>query len=395
MKRTNLLVEGLKLALRNWPCVVWAYAVNLIFGMLAGVPFAAGMASYLDHSLAAQRIAGTIDIATLGELGIHLRDSGFFPIVVHTSGWLNLLQLLLLFVLFAGSTFVFVSAEPPWISVLLRGGVAYFFRFMRAAILAGCFGGVLLGILLSLRAVIMAQADAVYAGGKGLFYCRLWSGVVVLAVALLVRLWWDLVEVYIVRNGMDGERTVRRALLPAWRLLSRNFVRTFGSFLLVGAAGVGALGVCLYVWQQLVPARQIWLAFLLAQTGLFMLLASRFWQRGLETTLVMSLAPAVLAPPIVVEEEMVAVVEEEAPALGKVEIPVALPEPTLRDLVLKLQNEPWANPQPLPLPPQPALTQGKDPSPPASLIDQHATKYPLGGAGSTEDGKEKPPEPAQ
>ncbi len=59
----NLLVQGFQLVLRNWPCVVWAYAVNLVFGLLAGVPFATGLASYLDHSLAAQRIAGTIDIS--------------------------------------------------------------------------------------------------------------------------------------------------------------------------------------------------------------------------------------------------------------------------------------------------------------------------------------------
>jgi hypothetical protein len=208
MKRTNLLVRGFRLALRNWPCVVWAYAVNLIFGLLAGVPFTAGLASYLDHSLAAQRIAGTIDIASLGELGIHLGDSGFFPIVVHTAGWLNLLQLLLLFVLFAGSVFVFVSGEPPRISVLLRGGAAYFFRFVRAAILAGCGGAVVLAILLSLRAALLAQADEIYVG-SWMFYCRLLTGAVVLLAGLLIRLWWDLVEVYIVRNAMRGERSAR------------------------------------------------------------------------------------------------------------------------------------------------------------------------------------------
>jgi hypothetical protein len=65
----------------------------------------------------------------------------FFPIAIHTAVWLNLLQLLVLFVLFAGTVFVYVSAEPPRLSVLLRGGVAYFWRFVRAAILAGCIAG--------------------------------------------------------------------------------------------------------------------------------------------------------------------------------------------------------------------------------------------------------------
>jgi hypothetical protein len=104
------------------------------------------------------------------------------------------------------------------------------------------------------------------------------SGVVVLLVALVLRLWWDLVEVYIVRNAMDGERRVHVALLPALRLLFRYFFRTFGSFLVAGVAGVAALALCLYSWKAL-PARQVWIAALLAQLGLFLLLAGRFWQR--------------------------------------------------------------------------------------------------------------------
>jgi len=117
----NLLAKGFQLVLRNWPCVLWVYAVNLFFALLAAVPFATGLGSYLDHSLAAQKIAGTIDIASISELALHIRDTSFFPMVMHTAGWLGLFQVLALFFLFAGSMFVFVAAEPPLFSVLLRG----------------------------------------------------------------------------------------------------------------------------------------------------------------------------------------------------------------------------------------------------------------------------------
>ncbi len=113
------------------------------------------------------------------------------------------------------------------------------------------------------------------------------SPAVILLVALLLRLWWDLVEVYVVRNAMDGERRVHLALLPAFRLLFRNFFRTFGSFLLTGLAGLTALALCLALWKAL-PAHQVWIAALLVQLGLFLLLVSRFWQRGLEAALVMA-----------------------------------------------------------------------------------------------------------
>ena len=389
----NLLVQGFQLVLRNWPCVVWVYAVNLFLALLASVPFATGLGGYLDHSLAAQKIAGTIDITYILELALHIRDTGFSPMVMHTAGWVGLLQLLVVFYLFAGSVFVFVAAEPPQLSVLLRGGVAYFWRFVRAAVLAGGSAAIILCVLLAMRAGLLARLDAVYVERRMFLYSAI-SGAVVLLVALLLRLWWDLVEVYVVRNAMDGEHKVHLALLPAFRLLFRNFFRIFGSFLLTGIAGVAALALCLALWKAL-PAHQVWLAALLAQLGLFLLLASRFWQRGLEATLVM-----VLDPPLVVSEELmpdeplttdvIAALEglALAPDAG---VPQGLSEPTLRDLVAKLQTEPWANPDALPAPPRPfpepeAAWSAPLPPRPAevmdpsvSLLDRHETKFPLGG----------------
>jgi hypothetical protein len=396
MKRPlpNLLVQGFLLALRNWPFVVWAYAVNLFFGLLAGVPFAAGLAPFLDHSLAAQRIAGTVDLTYLGELAIHLRDTSFFPIALHTAGWLNLLQLLVLFLFFAGTIFVYVSAEPPRLSVLLRGGVAYFWRFVRAGILVGCIAGLILGVLFAARAALLARASAVYFDRK-LFYYSAISGAVLLLVALLLRVWFDLVEVYIVRNAMDGERRAHRALLPALQILFRYFFRTAGSFLLIGVAGLSALALCLYLWKELVPAHQVWIACLLAQIGLFLLLASRFWQRGLGAALVMS-----ADPPIVAVEEIAAMEEEDTPALAGVAGLPGLSEPTLRDLVIKLRSEPWANPEVTPRPtPRPAPDLGSDPAPaelnepPLSIFDRHATKFPLGGPSA--DKEPGPPAPIE
>jgi hypothetical protein len=215
---------------------------------------------------------------------------------------------------------------------------------------------------------------------------------------LLLRLWWDLVEVYVVRNAMDGEHRVHLALVPALRLLFRNFFRLFGSFLLAGIAGVAALALCLALWKAL-PAHQVWVAALLAQLGLFLLLASRFWQRGIEATLVM-----VLDPPLVISEElllpdepltteMIAAIEGLAP-VPEVRVPAAQSEPTLRDLVAKLKTEPWANPEGLPAPPRPlpgteagsvllpakpGEVPGEFNDPSVSLLDRHETKFPLGG----------------
>ena len=112
-----------------------------------------------------------------------------------------------------------------------------------------------------------------------------------------------------------------------------------------------------------------------------------------------------LDPPFVVSEElmpdeplttdMIAVIEGLAPA-PDVGVPAALAEPTLRDLVAKLQTEPWANPDGLSAPPPRSFPnpgaasvplpvkpeEVNDPS--VSLLDRHETKFPLGGVSPDE-----------
>ena len=317
---------------------------------------------------------------------------------IHTAGWVNLLQLMLLFVFFAGSVFIFVSAEPPRLSVILRGGVAYFWRFVRAAILAGGISAVILGILGAIRAAGLARADALYVERQMFLFTTI-SGFVVLLVALLLRLWWDLVEAYVVRNAMDGEGRVHQALVPAFRLLFRHFFRIFGSFLLVGICGVCGFALCLFLWR-LLPAHQVWVAALLAQIGLFLLLASRFWQRGLEAALILAADPPIVVADQLAAEEMDM---EAIPSIAGEDVPVVhgaaaltgLSEPTLRDLVAKLRTQPLANPEAMPGPSWPSIeAEGVSaPSPGGqetydpliSRLDRHETKFPLGGVAPTKE----------
>jgi hypothetical protein len=268
--------------------------------------------------------------------------------------------------------------------VLLRGGVAYFWRFVRATCVAACIAGLILGVLIASRVALLARLSAVYVERRMFLYSVI-SAAVVLLVALLIRLWLDLVEVYIVRNAVDGEHRVRNALLPALRLLYRYFFRTVGSFFLTGLLGVSALAACLYLWNEFVPAQQVWIGFLLAQVGLFLLLASRFWQRGIEVSLALA-----ADPPIVAVDEVVEIAEEDIPVTMGAESLAGLSEPTLRDLVQKLRTEPWANPDVVSGSQTGRPARPADPSrrnePEISPLDRHAQKFPLGGLSSDEEG---------
>ena len=146
------------------------------------------------------------------------------------------------------------------------------------------------------------------------------SGAVVLLAALLVRLWWDLVEVYIVRNAMDGELQVRHALLPAFRLLVRHFFRAAGCFF---GWCRGRERICLLPLSLETPPRTSGLDRLFAgQLGLFLLLSSRFWQRGIEAALVMSADPPMLAA-----EEIAAIIEEDEPTPAEIDVLAGMPNP--------------------------------------------------------------------
>jgi len=243
--------------------------------------------------------------------------------------------------------------------------------------MVGSVASCILGLLLIARAALLARLALVYPGRTVFVYAAI-TGAVVFLAALLFRLWLDLVEVYVVRHALDGELRVHRSLLPACRLLGRYFFRIFGSFLLTGVAGVGALGGCLLLWKSL-PANLVWLAALLAQVGLFLLLASRFWQRGLEAALVL----AAYAPSIGIEavsEETVAVMQpEQVVSVEGVAGITGLAEPTLSELVQKLRTEPWAAKGG-----QVAVLGESEPVVETPL-DRHTAKFPLGGATPKEE----------
>jgi hypothetical protein len=147
------------------------------------------------------------------------------------------------------------------------------------------------------------------------------SGGVILAAALMLLLWADLVEVYTVRNSMLGNPRVRQALLPALRILGRQFLRILPGFLFAGVLGGSLLAASLFLWKTLVLSNHLWLAYTAAQIGLLLLLTTRFWQHGMETALIVA-------------------VERSGGAAARFH----QYEPTLQDLVLKLKEQPWAKP---------------------------------------------------
>jgi hypothetical protein len=387
-QKSNLLADGWQIALDNWRCIFWLYVLNLIFGLLSGIPLSAGLAPYLDHSLASRQIAGNLDAAYLGELALHLSRDHLFVGAGSGALGLSVIEFLAMILLVGGTIRIYLVGEPPRLPVLLARGSEYFWRMVRVSLLFALIAGLVLGGLIWARGALLARANEVYVE-RTMFLFSAASAAFVLLVALLLRLWFDLVEIYAIRNAGMGNRRIRQAVLPALRLLLRNFWWTFASFLLIGLLGAGALAACIFLWKDLVPPDQVWLAAPVAQLGLLLLLAARYWQRAMQVSLVLG-AEFPLARSAKLEAA-----QSAAPAAQPLGDPA---EPTLRDLVLKLQREPLAKPETI-APPNSALfpetslwpwSRTGDSRPPQdSLLQEHQKKAPLPG-GADADSVDSP-----
>jgi hypothetical protein len=343
--RPGIFLGGLRLLLANKRTLLWSYLALLFVGLVGGASTHARIGPFLDHSLAAQRLAGSIDISYYAELYMHANehDPGTGPV----TATLTLLSVLLSFFLAAGIVYVFLTGERPRLGIVLGRGVEYFWRFFRLVLFAAIIGGPILGVLGWLRTIYLKSADekfveAAYDLRAGI------TLVVLLLVAVALRLWFDLAEVYVVKLGIDGDRRVRKSLGPSLRLLRRNFFRVFLSYFAAGTLGWLAFAFFLWIWIAGQTSHLILVVFFWSQVALIFLLASRIWQRGIVTALVL----AEPAPVVIVVEPIpvIAVVPETEP----VEVGSPYPE----------ESDPAAIDPEFVEPPlvEPSLTEGEPPN---------------------------------
>jgi hypothetical protein len=165
--------------------------------------------------------------------------------------------------------------------------VEYFWRFFRLALFAAVIAGLILGPLGWLRTLYLKHADEKYVEAAYDFRFVL-TLIVLLLIAVALRLWFDVAEVYVVQMGRTGDRRVRRSLGPSLRLCRRHFGHLFLSYFAAGTFGVLGFAFFLWVWAISQTSHLILPVFLWSQIGLLFLLASRIWQRAIVTTLVLA-----------------------------------------------------------------------------------------------------------
>lgn len=279
--------------------LLWTYVANLGIALLFSLRLHAQLSSLLDHSLAAQGLNSAFDLGTLWAVYHRL---GFRAPATGATAYAGLpIYLLIYFLLVPGALLCYRIAAPARLWILLSSGICFFWRFVRITVLAVLVSGIVLGSLFFLQSRWADHVDENVVGVSAI-YQELPGVVLIVLVASLLRLYFDLVEAYTVQ--LDGQyrangkpdRRVRRTLIPAMKTLWRNLPRALGSFVLLALLGVGAVAFTGRIALHMLAQPRVWPGFLVIQAGIFLSLLTRYWQRGAETQLASDypLGPGVL-----------------------------------------------------------------------------------------------------
>ena len=292
-QKRMLLKGGFLLTVRNWPAVVWTYAFNLGLALLFALPLHQQVAAITAHSLASQRLTGAFDLGTVTDLVLKL-SQGPGPAML-SSNFSTPFYLILYFFIVPGTLFCYQTSTPAGLFNLLQSGFLHFWRFVRITLISILVSAPILAGLNALQNLWSAHVDLNTVGRRA-FLLDLGGLVLIALVAAVFRVYFDLVQVYTVQLGLiqfpvapgkkgRPERQIRRTFKPAWRTFRGNFLRLYMSFIVLSLLGLAAVVVTARIAMHSLAQPRMWPIFLLSQLGLFMMLFTRFWQRGAETIL--------------------------------------------------------------------------------------------------------------
>lgn len=347
----NIFLHGLSLTMRRLPALLWTYFFNLALAFIFSIGLNLQLAKLLNHSLAAQRFSSGFDLGTLGEVYLHLHEGPLGGAGISFGHTSIPLYLILYFLLVPGTLFCYQTETPARLSTLLYQGLLYFWRFLRITLLTVLISAIVLAPLFFLQDKWADHVDE-HAVGRHAFLAILAGNIILFLVASILRLYFDLVEVYTVQLGLhlrpeepgksaQPDRRVLRALGPAWRTLRNHFSQAWPIFLFLTVLGFAAVILSARTSMHMLAQPRVWPMFLLTQLGLFLMLFTRFWQRGAETSLALqNPIPNPSLPPILPIAGPVDPVDPLHPHPRIQLTPVPPITPTI--------NDPISNPEPAP-----------------------------------------------
>lgn len=268
---------GAGLVWRRQRLVWWIFVVNFVLAFFSIHGVVPRTGAILDHSMAAHRLVTGFDIGALGEL---LVRPGISPLSVSPAAMAYSLVFFVFMLFVTGGVLeVYRRDIRLTTSDFFEACGAFFWRFVRLVIwLLLCL--IPIGILHRILRAIANHIGENAVSAMTSVWCSIVVGAIILVLLLILRLWFDMAEIYCVAQN---ERRVRRALRMAWRLTFGNFGGLFGLFVGIVIVACIGFGFGLWLWMYVLPPTAIWAAIFLGQAMTLWWIGTRLWQRSAET----------------------------------------------------------------------------------------------------------------
>jgi hypothetical protein len=285
----GVLATGARLVLRGWRVLGWAYAVNLLLGIIAALPVAATISNILNHSLEAGRLAKGFDLGVF--VGLLMQPEVTLSTFVPGSFLISLLYLVFTLFLTGGLLADFRHDRRLSFGAFLDACGSFFWRFVR----------LLLFLLLALIPVGIFHGLYQFATSKPAensprdsvaFWLTL-SGLAIVALLFFaIRLWFDVAQI---RAVAENEPKIRRALGKSFRMTFGNFSSLFWIFLRIGIVALAGSAAAAWFFVKVMRPDQVGVTIVFCQVLVFFWLAIRLWLRACETVWYQRKFPAPVA----------------------------------------------------------------------------------------------------
>lgn len=271
-----MLRAGWNLAWRRQRLLWWIYLVSLGLSFLASQPLVTSIGPILDHSLVADRLYHSLDLATLADLvarpEINTTALGGVPVLVAA-------VFLVLMLLFTGGILKVYEEDRTFTTGEFFGaGGQFFWPFVRLAIFL---------LIVLVPVALLNWGFRAWSGNLSDHFAQpaphvavnIAGELLVLFLVMVLRLWFDMAEV---ESVAEGEYAMRRSVVRAFRLI-RNHLRSlfwlFSAPIATAALGTGAI---FWIWVRWVPHQAVTASFLLSQLVILLWIFARLWQRSIE-----------------------------------------------------------------------------------------------------------------
>jgi hypothetical protein len=274
-EKRNLVSAGADVAVRNKRYVIWFYLLNLIFAHFGASAFSDAAHALLDHSLNADKLLHGFNLGGFIEL---LARPEFGPLASSSAPAMIFAFLFFLasLLFMPGVLLGYASDHRISRDEFYRACGRNVWRFVRLLLFFTVIAGIFVGILSWGLNTLVAAADKT-SNERLPFFTQLLGTVVILIVLTIIRVWFDLAQTDVV---LRDQSATRKSIAGGFRKLRHNFVRLVGSYIVIAIVALAVLVAGILLWHTIVPPSSVVGAFLIGQATLFLLLATRFWQRA-------------------------------------------------------------------------------------------------------------------